>query len=83
MKPIFETFLGRLIVADAYYGLYRVNVESGSKEVLVPASLYIEGKKNLVTNSVAVTKDGKTIYFTTSRYSCTCSLYPKFLILIR
>jgi hypothetical protein len=67
MKAIFEIFLGRLIVADAYYGLYRVNVESGSKEVLVPASLDIEGKKNLVTNSVAVTKDGKTIYFTTSR----------------
>jgi sugar lactone lactonase YvrE len=69
MKAIFEIFLGRLIVADAYYGLYRVNVESGSKEVLVPASLDIEGKKNLVTNSVAVSKDGKTIYFTTSRYS--------------
>ena len=68
MNISFENLTGHLIVADAYYGLYRLNVESGSKEVLVPASLDIDGKKNLVTNSIAITKDGKTIYFTTSRY---------------
>ena len=58
---------GLLIVADAYYGLYRVNVDTGAKEVLVPATLDIAGKKNLVTNSLAITKDGSTVYFTSSR----------------
>ncbi len=57
-----------MIVADAYYGLYRVNIDTGAKEVLVPASLEIEGKKNLVTNSLAITKDGKTVFYTSSRY---------------
>ena len=57
-----------MIVADAYYGLYRVNVDTGAKEVLVPASLEIEGKKNMVTNSLAITKDGKTVFYTSSRY---------------
>ena len=67
LNPILS-FSGRLIVADAYHGLYRVDVKSGAKEVLVPSSLEIEGKKNLVTNSIAITKNSKTVYYTTSRF---------------
>ena len=73
---------GHLIVADAYFGLYKVNVETGKfwnfwqknsflkvcflgkSTALVPSTLEIDGKKNLLTNSVAITQDGKTIYYT-------------------
>lgn len=56
-----------MVAADAYHGLYRVDLNTGTKEVLVPSDLPIDGKENTLTNSVAVTKDGKKIYYTTSR----------------
>ena len=55
------------MAADAYRGLHRMNLKTGAKEVLVPSDLPIDGKVNTLTNSVAVTKDGKKIYYTTSR----------------
>ncbi len=57
---------GQLIVADAYYGLYKVNVETGDKTALVPSSLEIDGKRNRITNSLVMTKDSKVVYFTVS-----------------
>jgi len=36
---------GNLIVADAYYGLYKVNLESDKKTPLVPSTLEINGKR--------------------------------------
>jgi len=57
---------GNLIVADAYYGLYKVNLETDKKTPLVPSTLEINGKKNLITNSLVLTKDSKVIYYTVS-----------------
>ncbi len=45
---------------------FRVNVDNGEVKPLLPASVEIDGKRNLVTNSLALTSDGKTVYFTTS-----------------
>ncbi len=60
-------FEGILVAADAYRGLHRLNLRTGAKELLVPPDLPIDGEVNALTNSVAVTKDGKKIYYTTSR----------------
>ena len=57
---------GGLIVCDAYYGLIRVDVKTGEKQVLVPATQVIDGKRNTLTNSVAITKKGDAFYFTAS-----------------
>ena len=57
---------GRLYVCDAYYGLYKVDLKTGQNTALVPSSVIIEGKKNLLTNSLAISKDGKTIFYTVS-----------------
>jgi len=58
---------GRLYLCDAYYGLYRVDLNKGGEIVpLVPANVVIDGKRNLITNSLAISKDGKTIYYTVS-----------------
>ena len=60
-------FLGRLYLCDAYYGLHRVDLNKGGEIVpLVPANVVINGKRNLITNSLAISKDGKTIYYTVS-----------------
>ena len=57
---------GNLIVADAYYGLYKVNLKTDKKTPLVPSSLEINGKKNLITNSLVLSQDSKVIYYTVS-----------------
>ena len=57
---------GNLIVADAYYGLYKIDIETDKKTTLVPSSLKIDGKKNLITNSIALSKTSKVIYYTVS-----------------
>jgi len=57
---------GQLYVCDAYYGLYKTNLVSGRNVPLVPSTAVIEGRKNLLTNSLAISKDGKTIYYTVS-----------------
>ena len=48
---------GRLYVCDAYYGLYKVDLKTGQNTALVPSSVIIEGKKNLITNSLAISKE--------------------------
>jgi len=57
---------GNLIIADAYYGLYKVNLKTDKKTPLVPSTLEINGKKNLITNSLVLSQDSKTIYYTVS-----------------
>ena len=68
---------GNLIVADSYYGLYKVDLKTDKKIPLVPSSLEINGKKNLITNSLVVGKDSKVIYFTVSstNFPLTNGLY--------
>ncbi len=58
---------GIMVAADAYHGLYRMDLNTGKKELLVPANLPVDGRMNSLINSVAVTQDGKKIYYTTSR----------------
>ena len=59
---------GDLVIADAYYGLYKWS--PGADEpptALVPASRLIDGRPNLITNSLTISsKPEGFIYFTTS-----------------
>lgn len=61
---------GHLYVTDAYYGLFKVNVNNGAKTRLVSTNEPVEGKINKIPNSVDVADDG-TVYWTTS----SCNFY--------
>ncbi|CAL4068092.1 unnamed protein product, partial [Meganyctiphanes norvegica] len=56
---------GRLLVADAYYGIYAVDVEKTSKECLVGPTDVIEDKTFRLPNDLDVDGDGN-IYWTDS-----------------
>lgn len=69
-RPLGMTFHPKekdlLVVADSNHGLYSINVVTKVKTTLVPFGLEVApGKPNMLTNSVAVAKDG-TIYYTIS-----------------
>ncbi|NWI56809.1 APMAP protein, partial [Calyptomena viridis] len=55
-----------LFVADAYYGLYEVDPDTGETKVLVSTKTLIEGQKLSFVNDLTVTRDGRKIYFTDS-----------------
>nr|CAH7738619.1 unnamed protein product [Callosobruchus chinensis] len=57
---------GKLIVADAYYGLFRVNIKTGDKELLVSPDQEIDGKKTKVFNSVALANNGDIFWSASS-----------------
>ncbi|XP_001863709.2 adipocyte plasma membrane-associated protein [Culex quinquefasciatus] len=65
----FDTQGNNLIVADAYYGIWEVNLAHGDKKQLVSRDLVLDGKtvnrKPRLFNSVAVAKNGD-IYWTES-----------------
>lgn len=63
---------GNLYVADAYYGIFKYNIQTGQKTLLVGANEEIEGKKSKFINDLDVAKDG-TVYFSVS--STTFPLY--------
>ncbi|CAF4911027.1 unnamed protein product [Pieris macdunnoughi] len=56
---------GLMYVADAYYGIWKVDLKTDKKQVLVSADKPIEGKIPRVFNSLVVDKKGG-IYFTDS-----------------
>ncbi|XP_059472527.1 adipocyte plasma membrane-associated protein Hemomucin-like isoform X2 [Neocloeon triangulifer] len=56
---------GYLYAADPYYGIYKINVQSGKFEHLIKTDNPIADKMVRVANSVVVAKDG-TIYWTAS-----------------
>ncbi|CAB3363936.1 Hypothetical predicted protein [Cloeon dipterum] len=56
---------GYLYAADPYYGIYKINVDTGKFIHLIKTDVPIEGKTVRVANSVAVAKDG-TVYWTSS-----------------
>jgi sugar lactone lactonase YvrE len=62
---------GLLYVADAYYGLFKVNVYNGTKTQLTSVDEPVEGKLNKLPNAVDVADDG-TVYWSTS--SCNFQL---------
>ncbi|XP_035028659.1 adipocyte plasma membrane-associated protein isoform X2 [Hippoglossus stenolepis] len=57
---------GTLIVADAYLGLFEVNPTTGETTRLVSGGQIVAGRKLSFINDVAVTQDGKKVYFTDS-----------------
>nr|XP_040035026.1 adipocyte plasma membrane-associated protein isoform X3 [Gasterosteus aculeatus aculeatus]XP_040035028.1 adipocyte plasma membrane-associated protein isoform X3 [Gasterosteus aculeatus aculeatus] len=57
---------GTLFVADAYLGLFQVNPTTGEATQLVSGGQVVAGRKLSFINDVAVTQDGKKIYFTDS-----------------
>lgn len=56
---------GILYVADAYYGIWKVNIATGQKQLLVSPSVEIEGRKPKVFNSIALASNGD-VYWTDS-----------------
>ncbi|CAH0550989.1 unnamed protein product [Brassicogethes aeneus] len=56
---------GSLIVADPYYGIFKVNIQSGKKINLVSTDIEINGYKPKIPNSVAVASNGD-IFWTDS-----------------
>uniref|UniRef100_A0A3Q2Z7L1 Adipocyte plasma membrane-associated protein n=1 Tax=Hippocampus comes TaxID=109280 RepID=A0A3Q2Z7L1_HIPCM len=57
---------GTLFVADAYLGIFQVNPSTGESVRLVLGGQEVGGKKLLFINDLAVTQDGKKVYFTSS-----------------
>ncbi|XP_069394214.1 adipocyte plasma membrane-associated protein isoform X4 [Paralichthys olivaceus] len=58
---------GTLFIADAYLGLFEVNpTTAGETTRLVTGGQVVAGRKLSFINDVAVTQDGKKVYFTDS-----------------
>ncbi|XP_063774201.1 adipocyte plasma membrane-associated protein isoform X1 [Pseudophryne corroboree] len=57
---------GTLYVADAYQGIFEVNPVTGAVKMLVSSQTPVQGKKMSFVNDLAVTSDGRKIYFTDS-----------------
>ncbi|XP_029174108.1 adipocyte plasma membrane-associated protein-like [Nylanderia fulva] len=56
---------GNLYVVDSYYGIFKVNVESGEYKNIVNTSKPIDGKIPHIPNSIDVSENGD-LYWTTS-----------------
>ncbi|CAG05105.1 unnamed protein product [Tetraodon nigroviridis] len=57
---------GTLFVADAYLGVFEVNPGTGEATRLVSGGQVVAGRKLSFINDLAVTQDGKKVYFTSS-----------------
>ncbi|XP_054654611.1 adipocyte plasma membrane-associated protein isoform X2 [Dunckerocampus dactyliophorus] len=57
---------GTLFVADAYLGVFEVNPTTGESTKLVAGGQVVAGRKLMFINDLAVTQDGKKVYFTSS-----------------
>ncbi|KAM4730194.1 adipocyte plasma membrane-associated protein [Anableps anableps] len=57
---------GTLFVADAYLGVFEVDPTTGAATRLVAGGQVVAGRKLSFINDVAVTQDGKKVYFTDS-----------------
>ncbi|KAG5890708.1 hypothetical protein JTB14_016538 [Gonioctena quinquepunctata] len=66
-RPLGMQFLenGDLFVADAYYGIMKVDVKTGKKQVIIGPDQKIGGKTSKIFNSIAVAKNGD-IFWTDS-----------------
>ncbi|CAG9813489.1 unnamed protein product, partial [Phaedon cochleariae] len=56
---------GNLYAADAYYGILKINVKTGEKQVIVDSNQEIAGRKPMLFNSIALATNGD-IYWTDS-----------------
>ncbi|KAM4607669.1 adipocyte plasma membrane-associated protein isoform 1-T1 [Polymixia lowei] len=57
---------GTLFVADAYLGLFEVNPTTGEVTRLVSGGQLVGGRRLSFINDLAVTQDGRKVYFTDS-----------------
>ncbi|XP_022650612.1 adipocyte plasma membrane-associated protein-like [Varroa destructor] len=55
----------KLLVADAYHGIYMVDTESGDSSLIIPRGVSVEGKKLQLFNDIVSDSKG-VIYFTES-----------------
>ena len=53
-------------MADAHYGIFRVNVANGTKESLVLPDEIVDGRNNRLFNSIAVAMNGDVYYSVSS-----------------
>lgn len=53
-------------MADAYLGVFEVNPTTGAAAMLVSGGQVVAGRKLSFINDLAVTQDGKKVYFTSS-----------------
>ncbi|XP_054262872.1 adipocyte plasma membrane-associated protein Hemomucin-like [Macrosteles quadrilineatus] len=69
-RPLGLSFDGNqnMYVADAYYGIFKVNLSSGEYEQLVSMKTSIDGKFPKLPNSLTVAKDG-AVYWSDSSTS--------------
>ncbi|XP_069810329.1 adipocyte plasma membrane-associated protein [Dendropsophus ebraccatus] len=67
---------GTLFVADAYQGIFEVNPVTGAAQQLVSSQIPVQGKKMSFVNDLAVTSDGRKIYFTDSSSKWQRRDYP-------
>lgn len=56
---------GKLYVCDSYYGIWKVNIDNGHKQLLVSPNDEIEGRKPKIFNSLAIASNGD-FYWTDS-----------------
>ena len=56
---------GRLIVADPYLGIYRLDLNAKKAKILIDPKDEVDGQPNKLLNSVAIAKDG-SIYYSVS-----------------
>jgi len=56
---------GSLNVADSYYGLYNINIETGEIKTIYHSSQLVDGKRAMVTNDFDISSSGD-IYFSDS-----------------
>ncbi|XP_023677325.1 adipocyte plasma membrane-associated protein [Paramormyrops kingsleyae] len=57
---------GTLFVADAYLGLFEINLVTGEVDTLVSTRQVVEGRRLSFVNDLDVTQDGTRVYFTDS-----------------
>lgn len=69
------------MVADAYFGLYRISADFKTSEMLVPSTEVFDGRRNVLTNNLAVSPTTGDVFFTVSdtRYGNNNSVLSSFL----
>ncbi|CAL8111724.1 unnamed protein product [Orchesella dallaii] len=70
---------GRLIVADAYYGIFNVDVDKGKVETLVSSNDTIDGKLPMNPNDLDIAKDGSIYWSDSSTHSYLQDAIDEFL----
>ncbi|EGI67195.1 PREDICTED: adipocyte plasma membrane-associated protein-like [Acromyrmex echinatior] len=71
---------GNLYVADAYYGIFQVNVATGEYKNIVNITKPIDGKIPRMPNSIDIAKNGDIYWSDSNSHFAICDLVMTFLI---